>query len=76
MTKIQRLILAAIAKFGSEKKLADAVGVTQPAINEAKRTGRVGPRLAIGLERATRGEIKRSDLRPDLWEKKPPEWLQ
>lgn len=76
MSKIREVIISAIAKFGSEAKLADAAGVTQPAINEAKRTGRVGPRLAIGLERATKGEIKRSDLRPDLWEETPPDYLQ
>lgn len=76
MNNVKALIASAIKKFGTEAKLAEAAGVSQPVINEAKRTGRVGPRLAIGLERATRGEIRRSDLRPDLWEENPPEWLQ
>lgn len=76
MSKVQSLILSAIEKFGTEAKLAEAAGISQPVINEAKKTGRVGPRLAIGLEKATRGEIKRSDLRPDLWEETPPEWLK
>jgi len=26
-----------------------------------------GPTLAIAIEEATKGEISRSDLRPDLW---------
>lgn len=68
MSDIKTLIEAAIAEFGSEAKLADAAGVKQPTINEAKKTGRVGPRLAIGLEKATRGAIPRWVSRPDLWE--------
>lgn len=75
MSKATALILLAIEKFGTEAKLAAAAGISQPTLNEAKKTGRVGPRLAIGLERATKGEIRRSDLRPDLWEPETPEWL-
>jgi DNA-binding transcriptional regulator YdaS (Cro superfamily) len=62
------LILRAIVYFGTEAKLAAAAGVSQPVINDAKRTGKVGPRLAIGIEAATGGKISRSQLRPDLWE--------
>ena len=67
MSTNQTLIIAAIERFGSEAKAAAAAGVSQPVINEAKKTGRVGPKLAIGLDRATGGEISKSDLRPDLW---------
>lgn len=68
MTNVQHLIEQAIRRFGSEAKAAAAAGVSQPVINEAKRTGRVGPKLAIGLDKATNGEISKSALRPDLWE--------
>jgi DNA-binding transcriptional regulator YdaS (Cro superfamily) len=68
MTNVQQLIEQAIRRFGSEAKTAAAAGVSQPVVNEAKRTGRVGPKLAIGLDKATNGEISKSALRPDLWE--------
>jgi DNA-binding transcriptional regulator YdaS (Cro superfamily) len=64
---VTTLIEAAIAKLGTETKLALAAGVSQATINEAKRTGRVGPRTAIGIDRATGGEISKTVLRPDLW---------
>lgn len=67
MTNVRDLIESAIEQLGSEAKLAEAAGVSQPAVNEAKKKGRVGPRLAIGIEAATRGKISRSQLRPDLW---------
>jgi DNA-binding transcriptional regulator YdaS (Cro superfamily) len=68
MSDVKSLIEEAVAEFGSEAKLAEAAGVTQPTINEAKKTGRVGPRLAVGLEKATSGKIPRWVSRPDLWE--------
>lgn len=66
MTDIRPFIEKAIARFGSEVKLARAAGVAQSSINEAKR-GNVGPRVAIAIERATEGEITRAQLRPDLF---------
>lgn len=67
MTDVQALIEKAIRLFGTEAKTAKAAGVTQPVVNEAKKTGRVGPKLALGLHRATGGEINKATLRPDLW---------
>lgn len=64
---VSRLIEEAIALFGSETKLASAAGVSQPTINEAKRKGRVGHRLARGIDEATGGKISKSSLRPDIW---------
>ena len=67
MQTVSQLLLALIERFGSEAKAARAVGVAQPTLNEAKKKGSVGPRLAMGIDRATGGEISKSDLRPDLW---------
>jgi len=67
METIRSLIDAAVARFGSEAKLARAAGVSQPVVNEARKKGRVGPKLAMGVDRATQGDISRCDLRPDLW---------
>ena len=62
------LIELAVQRFGSELKAATAAGVSQAVVNVARRTGRVGPKLALGLDRATNGEIPKHELRPDLWE--------
>lgn len=67
MEHIRELIDKAIVRFGSEAALARASGVSQPVVHEARKNGRVGPKLAMGLEKAMDGEISRSDLRPDLW---------
>lgn len=67
MSDVRTLLTTAIRSFGSEAKLAQAAGVTQQSINEAKLKGRVGPRMAIAIETATGGQISKSDLRPDLW---------
>lgn len=67
MTTVKQIIQSAIDRFGSEAKAAKAAGVSQPVVHVAKSKGRVGPKLAMGLDRATGGEISKSVLRPDLW---------
>lgn len=57
----------AIALFGSEAKLAAAVGVKQPSINAAKRANRVSAELAARIHKATNGTVSREELRPDLF---------
>ena len=68
MEPVRCLIQKAIARYGSEAKLARAAGVSQPVVNDAKRTGQVGPKLALGIDRATDGEVPKEALRPDLWQ--------
>lgn len=70
MNAVSKLITKAIEMFGSEKSLAEAAGVSQPVINAAKNTGRVGPKAAAGIDRATKGQVPKSKLRPDLWSSK------
>lgn len=67
MTEVSTLIDKAIKRFGTQAKTAKAAGVAQPVVSEALKTGRVGPKLALGLHRATGGEINKAVLRPDLW---------
>jgi len=67
METVRTLIERAISRHGSEAKLALAAGVSQPVVNDAKRTGRVGPKLAMGIDRATGGDVAKEALRPDLW---------
>lgn len=57
----------AIALKQTQQKLAAACGVSQAAISQAKIFGRLSPRLAIAIHRATAGAVPGSALRPDLW---------
>jgi len=60
-------VARAIAVAQSQDKLAAACGFSQAAISQAKIYGRVSPRLAIAIHRATGGAVPGSALRPDLW---------
>ena len=64
---ITQLIEQAIALAGSEAKLGAAAGVSQHAIWYAKKKGRITAELAISIDRATKGEISKVMLRPDLF---------
>lgn len=66
---VKSLVASFIGRFASQTQAASAAGVSQPALSEALKLGRVGPRLALGIDAATDGEIAKSDLRPDLWSK-------
>ncbi len=58
----------AVAIVGSEAKLGKAAGgFSQNAIWQAKRRNRISPELALGIHRATGGEVSASELRPDIW---------
>ena len=57
----------AVALVGSESKLSRATGYSQPAINKARRKGRVTAEMAIAIERALHGAVSRQELRPDLF---------
>ena len=61
--EIRERIKKAISLFGSETKLAAAAGVSQASVNEAKRKGWVGPRMAAARRR-DEGEGVRKDARP------------
>ena len=69
------LVVAAIRHFGSEAKLAAAVGYTQVAINKAKHSvetgGRISAELAVAIDRATDGKFSREQFRPDLFTTMP-----
>ena len=60
-----------IKDFGSEAKLAVAMGISQAAVSKAKGLRLVSPKMAIRIETVTNGRLKRWQMRPDMWE--PPE---
>jgi DNA-binding transcriptional regulator YdaS (Cro superfamily) len=66
--KHRPLLKRAIEALGSQKKLADAIGLSQQGVsfllNEGKR---VRAETAVAIERATKGQIRREQLRPDIF---------
>lgn len=68
MSEALQPLQKAVRLFGSEEKLSRAAGFSQNAINQAKKRGRISAELAVGIERATNGEIPRWQIRPDLWD--------
>lgn len=60
------LIEQAIEIFGSQQKLAEACGVKQASIWQAKEAGRASAELSMAIEQATSGKVSARDLRPDL----------
>lgn len=60
---------SAIAQMGSVRKLAAALGVSQPAISNWRARGTViDAAYCVAIERATNGAVTRCDLRPDDWQ--------
>lgn len=62
----RELIETAISQLGSQAKLAEACGVKQQSIWQAKDSGRVSAELALLIEAATGGRVRATSLRPDL----------
>lgn len=64
-----RALSEAIRLFGSQAALGAATGYTQNAVYQAARRGRVTPRMALAIERASRRKghpIKCEQLCPGL----------
>jgi DNA-binding transcriptional regulator YdaS (Cro superfamily) len=62
------LIQRAVALLGSQQKLADAIGLSQQGVSYLmKQAPRVTAEMAVAIERATEGEIRRQELRPDIF---------
>ena len=63
LTPLERAIRIA----GSEAKLAAMIGVTQPAVNSAKRRGSVSAQMALTIDRELAPRVTKEELRPDLF---------
>jgi DNA-binding transcriptional regulator YdaS (Cro superfamily) len=57
----------AITYVGSQKALADALGIRSPSISEWRQRG-VPAGRCVAIERATQGLVTRKELRPDLFD--------
>ena len=64
---IKRAVKRAVAIAGSQQKLADLSGLSQPAISKMLRTGRMEGESALKIEGAVGGKVSRAALRPDLF---------
>lgn len=58
----------AIEIMGSQQALADAIGMSQQGVSYVLHFApRVTAEAAVAIEKATRGEVRREDLRPDIF---------
>ena len=68
MSHAKALLQKAVDVAGSQSKLAEALGISQQGVsyylNQAEQ---VSAELAIAIDKFTNGQIKRSELRPDLF---------
>ena len=65
--RTQDLIAEAVQHVGSQSRLAELTGLSQPSIHRlATGRQRVTLERALLIEKATNGEVKASDIRPDL----------
>lgn len=60
------IIQKAIDAAGSQQKLADLCGVSQPTVWRWLHGGGIEVANAIKISTATGGKIKATDIRPDL----------
>jgi DNA-binding transcriptional regulator YdaS (Cro superfamily) len=55
---------------GTQKALADKVGLTQPGVHWLlNNSGNISVETALKIEAATEGKVSRHDLRPDIFPK-------
>jgi DNA-binding transcriptional regulator YdaS (Cro superfamily) len=57
----------AIDQFGSQTQLAAAIGYSQHAVWHAIQRGQVSARMAAAIHKATKGRIRKDQLRPDIF---------
>lgn len=67
MDDAKSALTEAIELAGSEAKLAEGIGVSQPAVNKAKQRGRASAEMALAIHHFLGGRVPASRIRPDLW---------
>jgi DNA-binding transcriptional regulator YdaS (Cro superfamily) len=63
ITKLQE----AVELFDTASALARAIGYSQHAVWHAMKRGQVSPRMALAIHKATKGKIRKDELRPDIF---------
>lgn len=67
MQNTKDLLQTAVSLFGSQAKLAHAIGFSQHAVWAALTKGIVSPRMARAIHTATDGKIDKADLCPEIF---------
>ena len=58
----------AILIIGTQKKMGEAIGVSQAAVQKwLHGLNPVSPKFVLPIEKATKGQITRHELRPDIY---------
>lgn len=60
------VIQKALSIVGSQKRLADECGVSQPAVHKWLKGGLVSPEKVSAIVNATGGQVQAHEIRPDL----------
>lgn len=55
-----------VSYFGSQRKAADALKITQPTVNHMLSTGNVSAEVALKIQKETNNKFLALDLRPSL----------
>lgn len=71
MTAFHPHIERAVARHGSQAKLAAAIGCSQQQIAYLLKARTISAEMALRVEAATGGAVNRHDLRPDLFGPRP-----
>lgn len=58
----------AIEWAGTQQRLADILGVSRQVVSAWNCRGRISATAAANLEKITKGEFKKSEMRPDVKE--------
>ena len=64
--KQAKSVLEVVAHFGSQSKLARALGVSRFVVNRWVQRGRISATAAIQIEKITMGKFKKEVMRPDV----------
>jgi DNA-binding transcriptional regulator YdaS (Cro superfamily) len=62
----QALMVEVIAHFGSQRKTADKLDLTQPTVNHMLTTGQISAEAALKIQKESNGKFLALDLRPSL----------
>ncbi|KYQ83542.1 hypothetical protein AWW72_13215 [Acinetobacter sp. NRRL B-65365] len=55
-----------VEHYGSQRKTAEALGITQPTVNHMLSTKQISVEIALLIQKKTNGKFKALDLRPSL----------
>lgn len=58
----------AVQIFKSQAALAQAAGLTQQGVSYLLKAPTISAEVAVAIERATSGQVRREELRPDIFE--------